>query len=125
MKIIFLLAVVLSTFACSTKKTATYCPEVIRGYASYYGKNFHGKKTASGEKYSMYKLSAAHRFLPFGTVLIVENLKNGKKVRVVVNDRGPFVKGRVLDLSYKAARKLGMLRDGVVPVKAVVVRCGR
>ncbi len=125
MKTVLLLLVFSLFFACSTKKISTGCPEIIRGYASYYGKKFHGRKTASGEKYSMYRYSAAHRYLPFGTVLLVKNLKNGRTVRVVVNDRGPFVKGRVLDLSYKAARKLGMLRDGVVPVKAVVLRCGR
>ncbi|NPA32211.1 MAG: septal ring lytic transglycosylase RlpA family protein [Aquificae bacterium] len=103
---------------------ARSCPRVIRGYASWYGKEFHGRKTASGIRFNAYGLYAAHRYLPFGTLLEVKNLKNGKKVVVEVVDRGPFVKGRHLDLSYGAAKKLGMIRDGVIPFEARVLRCG-
>lgn len=83
-----------------------------QGYASYYGRQFHGKKTASGEIFNMYAMTAAHRTLPFGTIVEVENLKNGRKILVKINDRGPFVPGRILDLSKGAAEKLGMLVDG-------------
>ncbi len=100
------------------------CPKYIRGYASWYGPKFHGRRTASGRRFNMYEPVAAHRTLPFGTLLLVKNLKNGRSVRVKVIDRGPFVRGRHLDLSYSAAKKLGMLADGVVPFVAKVIRCG-
>ncbi|GAB6065094.1 septal ring lytic transglycosylase RlpA family protein [Aquifex pyrophilus] len=100
------------------------CPSVIRGYASWYGKEFHGRRTASGIRFNSYGLYAAHRYLPFGTILEVKNLKNGRKVRVKVIDRGPYVRGRHLDLSYGAAKRLGMIKDGVIPFEAKVIRCG-
>ncbi len=100
------------------------CPRTIRGYASWYGPKFHGRKTASGTRFDMHDYIAAHRTLPLGTVLLVKNLKNGKTVKVKVLDRGPFVRGRHLDLSYKAAKKLGMFGDGVIPFVAKVIRCG-
>ncbi len=100
------------------------CPRYIRGYASWYGPKFHGRKTASGSRFNMHDYVAAHRTLPLGTVLLVKNLKNGRTVKVKVLDRGPFVKGRHLDLSYAAAKKLGMFGDGVVPFVAEVIRCG-
>ncbi len=100
------------------------CPKRLRGYASWYGAKFHGRKTASGTRFNMHAYVAAHRTLPLGTVLIVRNLKNGKTVKVKVLDRGPYVKGRHLDLSYAAAKKLDMLNDGVIPFVAEVVRCG-
>lgn len=84
--------------------------------ASWYGEGFHGKPTASGRVYDQYQNTAAHKTLPFGTVLEVTNRKNGRRVHVTVNDRGPFVPGRDLDLSYAAARDLGMIRDGVEEV---------
>lgn len=87
------------------------------GLASYYGKAFHGRKTASGQIYNMNKLTAAHRRLPFGTKLRVINLKNNREVIVRINDRGPYKTGRIIDLSKAAARKLGMLRNGIVKVK--------
>ncbi|NOZ13845.1 MAG: septal ring lytic transglycosylase RlpA family protein [Acidobacteria bacterium] len=86
------------------------------GLASWYGKDFDGKPTASGEIYDMYKISAAHKTLPLGTHVLVKNEKNGRTLDVVINDRGPFVHGRIIDLSYAAARKLGSVEDGVVPV---------
>lgn len=87
------------------------------GKASWYGKKFHGRKTANGEKYDMYGMTAAHKNLPFGTILRVTNMKNKRSVVVRVNDRGPFVEGRVVDLTHTAAKKLGMLGPGVVSVK--------
>jgi len=107
------------------QKNVRSCPRTFRGYASWYGKEFAGRKTASGVVFNPYKLYAAHRYLPFGTLLEVKNLKNGRKVVVEVVDRGPFVKGRHLDLSYGAAKKLKMLRDGVIPFEARVIRCGK
>ena len=91
------------------------------GYASWYGKAHQGKKTSSGEPYDMNQLTAAHPTLPIGTRLLVTNLKNGRTVSVRVNDRGPVVDGRILDLSYAAARELGAVGDGVVPVRVSVI----
>lgn len=92
------------------------------GKASYYGAEAHGKPTASGEKFDMHALTAAHRTLPFGTRVRVTNLANGKSVVVKVNDRGPYVPGRIIDLSYAAAKKIDMLNAGVAEVEIVVVR---
>ncbi len=100
------------------------CPKFIKGYASWYGPKFHGRKTASGTRFNMHEYIAAHRTLPLGTVLLVKNLKNGRTVKVKVLDRGPFVRGRNLDLSYGAAKKLGMFGDGVIPFVAEVLKCG-
>lgn len=86
------------------------------GEASWYGPNFHGKRTANGEVYDMNKLTAAHKKLEFHTLVEVENIDNGKRVLVRVNDRGPFIKGRIIDLSKKAARKLGIIETGTAPV---------
>lgn len=91
------------------------------GVASWYGPGFHGKLTASGERYDMEALTAAHRQLAFGTRLRVRNLDNGRTVDVRVNDRGPFARGRVIDLSRAAARTLGMLGPGTAPVELVVL----
>jgi len=99
--------------------------ETIKGKASYYGKKFHGKKTASGEVFDMNKLSAAHRTYPFGTILKVTNLATSKSVEVKVNDRGPFVKGRILDLSYEAAKQLEMIKSGTTEVQIEVVKLGQ
>jgi rare lipoprotein A len=90
--------------------------------ASWYGQQHQGLKTASGEIFDKNKLTAAHRTLPFGTRLRVTNVENGKTVVVRVNDRGPYVAGRVLDLSYGAAQALGMTGAGVARVEAVVLR---
>jgi rare lipoprotein A len=91
------------------------------GVASYYADRFHGRQTASGERYDRNAYTAAHRRLPFGALVQVTRIDNGETVEVRINDRGPFVKGRVIDLSYAAAKKLGMLRKGVVRVKVVRV----
>lgn len=90
-----------------------------RGAASWYGRKFHGRKTSNGEIYDMYGISAAHKTLPFGTVVRVHNLRNGRQLDVRINDRGPFVKGRIIDLSYGAAQKLGVVEPGTAPVEIV------
>lgn len=93
----------------------------FRGKASYYSSEFHGRTTASGEIFDKNKLTAAHKTLPFGTKLNVKNLKNGRSVVVIINDRGPFVEGRIIDLSYEAARQLDMINDGVVDVECTII----
>ena len=96
--------------ACSPKM-------VEKGRASYYADSFKGRPTANGERFRQGKRTAAHKTLPFGTKVKVTNLKNGRSVKVRINDRGPFVSGRVIDLSKKAARKLDMIDDGVAEVQ--------
>ena len=90
------------------------------GQASWYGPRFHGKKTATGERFNQNRLTAAHRSLPLGTRVEVTNLKNGRKVQVRINDRGPYVNGRVIDLSRAAAQRLGMVAAGTTPVSIEV-----
>lgn len=91
------------------------------GVASWYGQDFHGRPTANGEIYDMYGLSAAHRLMPLGTIAKVTNRENGRSVAVKVNDRGPFVRGRILDLSYGAAKELEMTAAGTAPVTIEVI----
>lgn len=86
------------------------------GLASWYGADFHGRRTANGERYDMYAMTAAHKTLPLGTHVTVTHRGTGRRIRVRVNDRGPFIEGRVIDLSFAAARSLGSAGDGVVPV---------
>jgi len=107
---LFFAAIILMLTSCAAKLTET-------GKASYYADKFKGRKTSSGEIFRQSKRTAAHKTLPFGTKVIVTNLNNGRHVKVRINDRGPFVTGRVIDLSRKAARKLHMLDDGVVNVE--------
>lgn len=90
--------------------------------ASWYGPRFHGKQTANGESYNQMALTAAHKTLPFGTLLRVTNLKNGESVIVRINDRGPYIEGRDLDLSKGTAQSLGMIKRGVVKVKVERLR---
>ena len=97
---------------------------VQKGIASWYGKDFHGRKTSNGEIYNMYGVSAAHKTLPLGTWVRVENLDNGSEVVVRVNDRGPFVEKRIIDLSYGAAKKLGIVGPGTAPVRVVALGKG-
>ncbi|NEP88111.1 MAG: septal ring lytic transglycosylase RlpA family protein [Okeania sp. SIO2C2] len=92
-----------------------------QGWASWYGPGFHGNLSASGERYNQYAMTAAHKTLPFGTKVRVTNLNNGSSVVVRINDRGPFIRGRVIDLSAAAARILGMIHSGVAPVKVEVI----
>ena len=92
-----------------------------RGIASWYGEDFHGKITSNKETYDMYALTAAHKSLPFNTHVRVTNLDNNKQVVVRINDRGPFVKGRIIDMSFAAASKLDMVDTGIVPVRIDVI----
>lgn len=93
----------------------------LAGKASWYGKNYHGRRTASGERYNMRAYTAAHKTLAFGTIVRVTNTQNNKSVDVKINDRGPFVKGRVIDLSPKAFDKIGNTNQGVIPVKIKIL----
>jgi rare lipoprotein A len=109
-------------FAVTLIALATGCASSTGdGLASYYADKYQGHKTASGERFDTARLTAAHRTLPFGTRVRVTNVDNGKSVVVRVNDRGPFVAGRVIDLSPAAARQLDMLRAGTVRVKLEVL----
>jgi rare lipoprotein A len=95
-----------------------------RGIASWYGPDFHGGTTSSGERYDMYAMTAAHKSLPLPSYVRVTNLANGRSVVVRVNDRGPFKKGRIIDLSYVAAARLDMIRDGTATVEVVSIGPG-
>lgn len=95
------------------------------GLASYYSTEFHGRKTSSGEIFDKNALTAAHRTFPFGTILLVTNLKNSKQVKVKVNDRGPVKPERIIDLSYGAAKEIDLVRDGLVRVRVEVVEWGK
>lgn len=95
--------------------------EVLEGIASYYGEGFHGRKTSNGEVFDMYKFTAAHRTLPFGTRVRVKNLENGREVIVRINDRGPFKLDRIIDLSYAAAKQLEMIGSGTVRVQIEIL----
>jgi len=105
----------------------TYYPTVVavgsryRGIASWYGPNFHGKRTSNGEIYNMYEFTAAHKTLPMNTMVKVTNLRNGRSTVVRINDRGPFVGNRIIDLSYAAAKKIGMVGTGTAPVELEVL----
>lgn len=119
---LFMLALLFLSFsACVRTK---YFPEgnIHTGLASWYGEDFHGKLTSNMEIYNMNDMTAAHKTLPFGTRVIVTNLNNNKSVTVRINDRGPFVEGRDIDLSYAAAKVLGMIGPGVVPVTIEVLK---
>ena len=96
-------------------------PFVQQGVASWYGQAHHGRRTASGVRFDMNALTAAHRTLPLGTELEVENLDNGKKLEVTVNDRGPYVRGRILDLSRAAAQRLGFAHHGTARVRLTAI----
>ena len=116
------LALVLLLTGCSTRPPFAHKPayETV-GMASSYARKFQGRRTASGERYNMHALTAAHPALAFGTRVEVTNLANGRRVEVRINDRGPFAKGRIIDLSYAAARQIGMLRKGVAKVRVRVL----
>jgi rare lipoprotein A len=95
--------------------------DTLVGIASYYHDKFHGRKTANGERFNQAAYTAAHKKLPFGTKVRVIDRKTGKSVVVTINDRGPFIKGRVIDLSRRAARDLGILHRGVAKVKVEIL----
>lgn len=114
--LIFLIALCSNVFALSVYKQKVT--------ASYYAEQFHGKRTSNGEYFNMYSLTCAHKSLPFDTVIRVTNLSNGKQVDVRVNDRGPFVVGREIDLSKAAAVKLDMIKSGTAKVRLEIVKMG-
>jgi len=99
--------------------------ETFSGRASWYGPNFHGKKTSNGETYSMWQMTAAHKTLPMNTVVKVTNQANGRSIVVRINDRGPFVNTRIIDLSKKAAKELDMIKTGTAPVKLEILGFNR
>jgi peptidoglycan lytic transglycosylase len=120
------LALALLLVSCSTQRRYE-SPQpgfVERGLASWYGSQFHGRATASGETYDMHAMTAAHKELPLGTVVDVLNLDNGRSVRVRINDRGPFVRGRVIDLSYAAAQAMDMIGPGLARVEIRIAQVG-
>ncbi len=110
----------MSIFACGSSKSAF----TQSGQGSYYADKFDGRPTASGVPYRPGQLTAAHNTLPFGTKIKVTNTRNGHSVNVVVNDRGPHAKGRIVDVSKRAARKLDLLDAGVAPVQLKVLHMG-
>ncbi len=115
------MAALLLAAGCAT--TPTGRPgDSERGIASWYGPGFHGRQTANGETYDMHAMTAAHKTLPFDTVVEVHNRDNGLRTRVRINDRGPFVRGRIIDLSRAAAEAIGMVGPGVARVEITVVR---
>ena len=97
---------------------------VMKGVSSFYAEDFHGKLTANGEVYDMYGLTAAHKTLPLNTIVRVTNLLNNKSLILRINDRGPYVKGRILDCSYGAAKKLDFVKNGTTDVKVEVIEWG-
>lgn len=105
---------------CSPQESKFY----QTGYASWYGREFHGKVTASGEKFNMYELTAAHKTLPFGTIARIKNLDNGREATIRVNDRGPYRGNRIMDLSYDAAKKLDILAAGKAQVGISIIKMG-
>ena len=126
-------AILLVLSACAPSKppappagvpTPPSVPLSQEGVASWYGPGFHGKKTTSGTVYDQHAMTAAHQTLPLGSSVRVTNLDNDKTVTVLINDRGPFVKDRVIDLSYAAARAVDMIRPGTAPVRVDVVDTG-
>jgi len=120
--ILVLIAIIVGAFlsSCANNKTTKLVlkpKHSTEGYASWYGPGFNGRKTANGERYNQYAMTAAHKKLPFGTRVRVTNLNNNKTVIVRINDRGPYMRGRIIDLSKKAAKELAMLRTGTAPVR--------
>ncbi|OGQ08260.1 MAG: hypothetical protein A3I69_05065 [Deltaproteobacteria bacterium RIFCSPLOWO2_02_FULL_40_36] len=125
------LLIMLAQLSCaSVQKNAVLYKKDHKNYpttyaiASWYGIPFHGRRTANGETYNMYELTAAHKTLPFGTLLLVTNQKNKKQVLVRINDRGPYVGQRVLDLSFQAAKQIDMIKTGVSSVKIEMISQG-
>ena len=98
--------------------------KVLYGVSSFYAEDFHGKLTANGEVYDMYGITAAHKTLPLNTIVRVTNMENDKSIIVRINDRGPFIPGRILDCSYGAALKLGFIAQGTTKVKIEIIEFG-
>lgn len=122
-----ILALLLGLAGCGTaREEVRYAPGAVPDYsrvgvASWYGPGFHGRKTASGARFNQNALTAAHRKLPFGTKVRVTNLKNDRSVVVVINDRGPFAGGRIIDLSKAAAKRLGIIKQGTAKVRVEAI----
>src|SRR5574340_1596724 len=117
---LFLAALLLLTLSACAARHSIQPTEpgwTEKGVASWYGSDFNGKPTASGETYNMYAFTAAHKDLPLGSIIKVTNLENGRHTKVVINDRGPFVAGRIIDLSYSAARAIGITASGTAIVR--------
>tara|TARA_Y100001970_G_scaffold60053_1_gene76511 strand:+ start:96 stop:599 length:504 start_codon:yes stop_codon:yes gene_type:complete len=108
----------------NTKSSFNKHRKTMKGVSSFYAEDFHGKLTANGEVYDMYGLTAAHKTLPLNTIVRVTNISNEKSLILRINDRGPYVKGRILDCSYGAAKKLGFVNDGTTKVKIEVIEWG-
>jgi rare lipoprotein A len=126
LQLVFLSITVIYLAACSLPASRVPPPATAprvsqTGIASWYGPGFHGKTTASGVIYNQHDLTAAHQTLPLGTRVLVTNLDNGRAIEVLINDRGPFAKGRIIDLSYAAAEALGVIGPGTIPVRIEVV----
>jgi len=120
-----LMVLVLSLLNCSGRQLRSdseWIGYTDTGQASYYAMKYHMRKTASGELLNQQDLTAAHRRLPFGTLVKVTNLKNGKSVTVKINDRGPFVKGRIIDLTQTAFRRIGPIEAGLLDIRIEVVK---
>ena len=107
-----------------SKKSAKKHRRIIKGISSFYAEDFHGKLTANGEVYDMYGLTAAHKTMPLNTICRVTNLENDKSLILRINDRGPYIKGRILDCSYGAAKKLDFINQGTTMVKIEVIEWG-
>lgn len=120
-KSILFLALILSLLAADVFANAALSVYKSSAVASYYADKYHGRKTSNGEVFNMYDLTAAHKTLPFNTKVKVTNLSNGKSVIVRINDRGPFVKGREIDLSKAAAVKIGMIKSGTAKVSLEII----
>ena len=120
-KSILFLALILSLLAADVFASAALSVYKSSAVASYYADKYHGRKTSNGEIFNMYDLTAAHKTLPFNTKVKVTNLSNGKSVIVRINDRGPFIKGREIDLSKAAAVKIGMIKSGTAKVSLEIV----
>src|SRR5215831_8311905 len=134
-RLVFVVGMLFFLSACGHKNVRVTAPTTappsttavsssdLEGIASYYAEPYHGRKTASGEIFDTYKdLTAAHRTLPFNTMVRVTNKTNGRQVDVRINDRGPFVQGRVIDLSVRAAREIDLMRPGVAPVSLKILK---
>ncbi len=115
------LFIVLTLVSCVSSPKGGKLPQY--GMASWYGDGLHGNKTANGERFDMHELTAAHRTLPFGTIVCVKSAATQREVVVRINDRGPFAKGRIIDISKEAARQLGMLTKGEEKVSLHASRC--
>ena len=122
--VVLVVALFVSSCAMPSYRQPYAAGYVERGIASWYGEDFHGRPTSSGEIYNMYDLTAAHKLMPLGTIAKITNLENDQSVVVKINDRGPFIEGRIIDLSYSAAREIGMAEKGLSRVEIKVMKWG-